>query len=92
MKFSSILKSEQKKYKITLSGGDITRSSRLVITIIVIGHSKIMPVLRKGSNDNDDIYVTGNIGDSFLGLEILKKNLNFNKLNSFYIKKYYKHK
>ena len=84
-----ILKSEQKKFKIYISGGDTTISKKLIITVIVLGMTKKFPVLRKGCSINDDIYVTGNIGDSFLGLNILKKKLNFGKFNSFFIKKYY---
>ena len=51
--------------------------------------SKDKPVFRKGSSPNDDIYVTGNLGDSFIGLNILKKKISFGKYNPFFIKKYY---
>ena len=87
--FNKILKKEQKKFNITLCGGDISYSSKFVITIVVLGHSSIKPILRSTSEINDDIYVTGNIGDSYLGLKILKKKKNFGKYNSFFIKKYY---
>ena len=88
-KIKRILTKEQKKFNITLGGGDTTYSSKFVITIITIGYSKKKPVLRKGSNINDDIYLTGDIGDSFLGLSILKKNKNFGKMNKYFLKKYY---
>jgi thiamine-monophosphate kinase len=87
--FYNILKSEQKKFKINLVGGDTTRSSKLSITFVVIGYSKKKPVLRYGSKINDDIYVTGTISDSYLGLCVLKKNKNFGLLNKYFIKKYY---
>jgi len=84
-----ILKKEQKKFSIYLSGGDTTYSSKLVITVIVIGYSKNKPVFRHNCNLHDDIYVSGNIGDSFLGLNVIKKIKNFGKLNSYFAKKYY---
>ena len=88
-KINKILHQEQKKFNISLAGGDTTRSSKLIITIIVMGDTKNKPVLRKNCKLNDDIYVTGNIGDSFLGLNILKKRLSFGKFNNFFKKKYY---
>ena len=39
-------------------------------------------VFRNKAKLNDDIYVTGNLGDSFIGLKVLKKN-------SFGLKKIY---
>jgi thiamine-monophosphate kinase len=84
-----ILQSEQKKFNILLSGGDTTFSAKFVITITVLGYSKKKPVLRNGCKENDDIYVTGNIGDPYLGLKIIKKKNNFGKYNSFFKKKYH---
>ena len=84
-----ILNSEQKKFRITLGGGDTTYSSKISITIFSVGFSKNKPVLRSGAKANNDIYITGNIGDSFLGLNILKKKLNLKKFNSYFKKKYY---
>jgi len=88
-KVNKILKSEQKKFDISLGGGDTTYSSKLVITITVIGFSKKKIVLRKGSSVNDDIYITGNVGDSFLGLCLIKKKMNFGIHNNFFKKNYY---
>ena len=79
---------EQKKFNIFLGGGDTTSSSKLIITITVIGFSSKI-VLRKGSKNNDDIYVTGNICDAFLGLSVLKKKINLQSYNKYFIKKYF---
>ena len=87
--FTNILKNEQRKFDIFLGGGDTTRSTKLVITIIVLGDTKNKPVLRTGCKLNDDIYVTGNIADSFLGLNVIKKKINFGKFNNYFKKKYY---
>ena len=71
-KISKSLLSEQKKYKIKLSGGDTTFSKKASFCIISIGFSeKIIP--RNKAQFNDDIYVTGNIGDSYLGMLAIKK-------------------
>ena len=88
-KIKKILNQEQIKFNITLVGGDTIKSSSLVITIVTLGYAKNKPVLRNGCKPFDEIYVTGNIGDSYIGLNILKKKLNFGKYNSFFIKKYY---
>lgn len=86
---SKSLKEEQKKYGIKLSGGDTTRSKRTIFTIMSLGYSKKI-VQRNKCMNGDDIYVTGNIGDSYLGLQILKKRILLNrKENSYFIKKYY---
>ena len=58
-KIKKILLDEQKKYKITLSGGDTVRSSKFTITIIVLGFSTKKPVFRHNSKKKDDVYVTG---------------------------------
>ena len=66
------MRKEQKKYSITLSGGDTVFSNKLSFTITSIGFSKKI-VYRNKAKINDDIYVTGDLGDSFIGLKILKK-------------------
>ena len=89
LKISKSLKKEQKKYDINLSGGDTTFSSKLSFTITSLGYSSDI-VYRNRSRLNDDIYVTGNLGDSFIGLQILKSKIKINKkMSNFFIKKYY---
>lgn len=88
-KFKYLLNLEQKKFNISLGGGDTVYSSKLIITIITIGYSDKKPLLRNGANINDDLYITGNIGDPFIGLNILKKKYNFGKYNSYFKKSYY---
>ena len=66
------LNQEQKKYKIKLSGGDTTKSNKTTFTITSLGYSKKI-VQRNKCKNNDDIYVTGNLGDSYLGLLLLRK-------------------
>jgi thiamine-monophosphate kinase len=81
---------EQKKYNIKLCGGDTTFSKKLSFSITVIGFSKKI-VFRNSTKINDDIYVTGNIGDSFIGLNVINKKINLKKNhNNYFLDKYYK--
>jgi len=84
------LKQEQKKYKIFLSGGDMSCSNNLTITISSIGYSKKPPILRKGAKNNDDIYITNTIGDAFVGLKVLQEKIKLTKKSSdYFINKFY---
>ena len=89
LKISKSLREEQKKYNIHLCGGDTTRSKKLSFTIICIGFANKI-ILRNNTKLNDDIYVTGNLGDSFIGLEILKNRIKLNnRLKKYFEKKYF---
>ena len=78
VKISNSLKQEQKKYDIFLCGGDTTFSNKLSFTITSLGYSKKI-IYRNKAKLNDDIYVTGNLGDSYMGLQILKNKVKFKK-------------
>ena len=89
LKISNSLNQEQKKYGISLCGGDTTFSNKLSFSITSVGYSKNI-IYRNKAKLNDDIYVTGNLGDSFIGLKILKNKIRFNKkINNYFIRKYY---
>ena len=89
-KFSRSLNEEQKKYNIKLGGGDTVYSNKLSFTVTSVGFSNKI-IHRNRSKIHDDIYVTGNLGDSFLGLLVLKKNIKINKkLSSYFVNQYYK--
>ena len=89
-KISKSLKEEQKKYSITLGGGDTVYSNKLSFTVTSIGFSNKI-VYRNRSKINDDIYVTGNLGDAYLGLLVLKSKIKINKkLSTYFINQYYK--
>ena len=89
-KISKSLNQEQNRYKIFLGGGDTVFSNQLSFSISTIGYSKKI-IYRNKTNINDDIYVTGTIGDSYTGLLLLKKKLNFNpKLKNYFINSYFK--
>ena len=86
---SKSLKQEQKKFGILLCGGDTTFSENLSFTITSVGYSKNI-IYRNNTKLNDDIYITGNLGDSFIGLQILKNRIKLSKkINDYFIRKYY---
>ena len=86
---SKSLNQEQKKYNIKLSGGDTTNSNKVSFSITTIGFSKNI-IERNKARLNDDIYVTGNIGDTFLGLKIIINNIKINsKLKKYFINQFY---
>ncbi len=89
-KISKSLKSEQNKFNIDLCGGDTTFSNKLSFTITSLGYSKKI-IYRNKAKLNDDIYVTGNLGDSYLGFKALSNKVKFRiKDKLFFVDKYYK--
>ena len=89
-KISKSLKSEQNKFNIDLCGGDTTFSNKLSFTITSMGYSNKI-IYRNKAKLNDDIYVTGNLGDSYLGFKALSNKAKFkNKDKLFFVDKYYK--
>ncbi|MDA7755970.1 thiamine-phosphate kinase [Candidatus Pelagibacter sp.] len=88
-KINKSLNQEQNKYKIFLSGGDTVFSNKLSFTITSIGFANDI-IYRNKAKINDDIYVSGNLGDSYLGLLILKNKLKINnRLKKYFIDKYF---
>ena len=54
-----------------------------------MGYSKKI-IYRNRARLNDDIYVTGNLGDSFVGLQILKSKIKVQKkIKEYFVNKYY---
>ena len=88
-KIINSLKSEQKKFSIKLSGGDTVFSKINSFTVVSLGFSDKI-VKRNNAKLNDDIYVTGDLGDSYLGLKFLqKKKFNKNIHKKYFINKFY---
>ena len=83
------LSNEQSKFNIKLSGGDTASSKNLSFTVISLGYSNKI-VYRNKAKIGDDIYLTGNIGDSHIGLKVLKKKIILNpNQKKYFIDKYY---
>lgn len=70
-KFAAALGQEQKKFSISLFGGDTTSGSRsLCLSLTAIGIVKAGSGLtRKGARPGDVLFVSGTIGDAYLGLQ-----------------------
>ena len=83
------LSNEQNRFNIKLSGGDTTSSKNLSFTIMSLGYSDKI-VYRNKAKNGDDIYITGNVGDSYIGLKALKKKIILNpNQKKYFIDKYY---
>ena len=66
------------QYGVNIIGGDTVASpDRLIINVSLIGDAKEDEILyRSGAGPGDKIYVTGNTGDSYAGLKILRHEIS----------------
>ena len=88
-KISNSLNEEQNKYQIFLSGGDTVFSSKLSFTVTSIGFANDI-IYRNKAKINDDIYVSGNLGDSYLGLLVLQNKIKIdNKVKKYFTNQYF---
>ncbi|MDC0161731.1 thiamine-phosphate kinase [bacterium] len=92
-KFIRRLNVLQKKYNIYLIGGDISKSKELSFTATFFGNAKLKYIIPQNKcSIDDDIWVTGNLGNSYIGYRIFtnekfkisKNNINFFKKNYLY--------
>jgi len=64
-------------FSINIVGGNVSYSEKLIIDVAMLGKvEKQKLILREGAKAGDFIVVTGTLGDSSAGLEILKKGGN----------------
>ena len=59
--------------RVAVVGGDLSVAKTLTISVCVIGHPPRRPIRRAGAAVGQDIYVTGTLGDSALGLKLLQR-------------------
>jgi len=75
-----------KKYNTTFLGGDTNETDELTLAGTALGLTE-KPVLRSGAKVGDIVAVTGFLGTSALGVEILlKKLINFNEIDGEILK------
>jgi thiamine-monophosphate kinase len=72
--FATGLGEDQRRYAIDLLGGDsVMTSGPAVLSLTAIGAAVAgMEVRRRGARPGDTIWVSGTIGDAFLGLQVLR--------------------
>ena len=58
---------------VSVVGGDTNSAKSLIISVCVIAHPPGRPLRRSGASIGNDIYVTGTLGDSALGLKLLRR-------------------
>lgn len=74
LSFTQGLVLDQQQFHITLIGGDTTSGSALLtLSLTLIGEIRGPALRRSGARAGDDVYVTGTLGDSALGLQLLNK-------------------
>ncbi len=75
---------------VALVGGDTSASKRFFISAALVGHSPYKPITRSGGKVGDDLDVTGILGDSALGLKLLKeKRSRANKERDYLISRHH---
>jgi len=81
--YNGISKSS-KKYKISIIGGNLTHGKNISITVNMIGIvEKKNLCLRSNAKINDLILVTGNLGASRAGLELLRNKKTGKSINNY---------
>ena len=67
------LKAEAKRYRVDLAGGDTSLSEKMIINICLLGEGRMKNLIyRRGARIGDELLVSGTLGDSALGLKILR--------------------
>jgi len=66
-----------KKYWVNIVGGDIVKAEEIAIIFTIVGEiEKSRITLRSGAEEGDIIFVTGNLGDSYMGQLVLEKGID----------------
>ncbi|MBD3182641.1 thiamine-phosphate kinase [Candidatus Poribacteria bacterium] len=77
-KFYSGMNEIAKLYSVDIAGGDTVSSPQVIINIALLGEvNKDNLILRSGAEVGDAVMVTGDLGGSMAGLEILEHKLTF---------------
>jgi thiamine-monophosphate kinase len=69
------LKEVSQKFSVKIIGGNISRAEKISVTATAIGHSTKAPLLRSGAQVGDDLWISGEVGLSASGLELLQEGV-----------------
>ncbi|MDR1511273.1 MAG: thiamine-phosphate kinase [Endomicrobium sp.] len=78
------------EYGITIAGGDIVKSDKIVISITLVGIGRQKIIKRSDANEGDLIGVTNTFGDAGAGIDLLYKHgikYKYNKAEHYLISK-----
>jgi len=64
-----------KRYGIEVIGGDFTHGENIVVNVVLVGEAESNICLRRNAKPGDLIFVSGSIGGSAAGLELLRKRV-----------------
>ena len=84
------IKSLAVQHNVAVIGGDTSVADKLLISACLIGHAPYRPILRSGAKVRNDIYVTGTLGDSALGLQLLKHRMLRRKGAGYLLNRHHK--
>ena len=90
--FSKGIREFSDSYKVPIIGGDLTSGKEISISIGVCGEiEKKYFMRRSGARENDHIFVTGDLGEAFIGLNLLKnKKQKLSSKEKIYLKRFLK--
>ena len=78
-----------RRFDCQLTGGDTTRSDKILINVTVVGEVRSgRAVLRSGARPGDLIYVTGRLGEAEFGLRSFRRGRNASHRNSLSVRKH----
>src|SRR5918995_2773516 len=84
------IKSLAVEHNVAVVGGDTSMADKLLISACLIGHAPYRPISRSGAKLRNDIYVTGTLGDSALGLQLLKSKVPRKKVAAYLLTRHHK--
>lgn len=88
--FSDTLKEVNKKFNISLIGGDTVNSKdKLFFSITIFGEINDQILSRKNAKNKELIFVSGNIGDAYLGRKISENAIKTLQSDEKYLKNRY---